>query len=94
MTRTKLTETLALAILSVFASPAACAQTLSTLVNFDITNGVFPSYGPLVQAINGDLYGTTQDGGANSAYGSIFKITPAGVLTTVHSFDSTDGANP
>jgi uncharacterized repeat protein (TIGR03803 family) len=51
----------------------------------------------LVQAANGDLYGTTVVGGANLR-GTIFKITPSGTLTTLYSFCSqtncTDGANP
>jgi uncharacterized repeat protein (TIGR03803 family) len=47
----------------------------------------------LIQATNGIIYGTTYGGGANND-GTVFKITPAGVLTTLHSFDSTDGANP
>jgi uncharacterized repeat protein (TIGR03803 family) len=71
----------------------APAQTFKTLVNFDGTNGAFPAYGSLVQATNGDLYGATQEGGATN-YGTIFKITPSGVLTTIHSFDLTDGATP
>ena len=69
------------------------AQTVTTLASFDQTNGATPRFGSLVQATNGDLYGTTQAGGANN-YGTIFKITPAGLLTTLHSFNLTDGANP
>jgi uncharacterized repeat protein (TIGR03803 family) len=41
--------------------------------------------GGLVQATNGDFYGTTYYGGASSA-GTVFKITPGGTLTTLHSF--------
>ncbi len=47
----------------------------------------------LIQATNGDLYGTTYQGGANNL-GTIFKITPAGVFTSLHSFDATEGATP
>jgi uncharacterized repeat protein (TIGR03803 family) len=47
-------------------------------------DGAAPDWG-LVQATNGDLYGTTQFGGANSQ-GTIFKITPTGTLTTLYSF--------
>jgi uncharacterized repeat protein (TIGR03803 family) len=39
----------------------------------------------LVQATNGDLYGTTASGGANNG-GTVFKITPSGTLTTLYSF--------
>jgi uncharacterized repeat protein (TIGR03803 family) len=47
----------------------------------------------LVQGVDGNLYGTTWAGGANNA-GTVFKITRAGTLTALHSFDGTDGANP
>jgi uncharacterized repeat protein (TIGR03803 family) len=77
------------------------AQTYTTLASFDGTDGTNPSVA-LIQATNGDLYGTTYGGGANPCpspgCGTIFKITPNGTLTTVYSFCSlsgcTDGANP
>lgn len=47
----------------------------------------------LVQAINGNLYGTTLFGG-QLFYGTVFEITPTGTLTTLHSFDNADGNNP
>jgi uncharacterized repeat protein (TIGR03803 family) len=56
------------------------------------TNGAQPTAG-LVLATNGDFYGTTMNGGANSD-GTVFQITPAGKLTTLHSFDLTDGGEP
>ncbi len=37
---------------------ALLAQTFTTLHSFDDTDGIFP-FGGLVQATNGDLYGTT-----------------------------------
>jgi uncharacterized repeat protein (TIGR03803 family) len=71
--------------------------TLTTLHNFDHTDGARP-YAGLVQAANGDLYGTTYYGGANGNCrgfcGTVFKITLGGTLTTLHSFDNTDGAWP
>lgn len=69
------------------------AQTFRTLHSFDNTDGANPFYFSLVQGSNGDLYGTTELGGANGD-GTVFKITPAGKLTTLHSFDYTDGAGP
>jgi uncharacterized repeat protein (TIGR03803 family) len=52
----------------------------------------------LVQGTDGDFYGTTREGGTSSncggGCGTVFKITPAGTLTTLHSFDLTDGAYP
>src|ERR1700691_2175957 len=68
------------------------AQTLTTLHSFDVTDGQVPS-AALVQAPNGDLYGTTEQGGASFA-GTVFKITPNGGLTSLHGFDSTDGSLP
>jgi uncharacterized repeat protein (TIGR03803 family) len=56
------------------------------------TDGSNPA-ASLVHATNGNLYGTTANGGANG-YGSVFKISPAGTFATVHSFDFADGATP
>lgn len=42
----------------------------------------------------GNIYGTTDFGGANNA-GTLFKLTPGGALTLLHSFGGTgDGADP
>jgi uncharacterized repeat protein (TIGR03803 family) len=78
---------------------ALSAQTFTTLFSFDGTDGVYPTAG-LVQATNGDFYGTTYAGGANYG-GTVFKTTPGGTPTTLYSFCSqgvypscTDGANP
>jgi uncharacterized repeat protein (TIGR03803 family) len=49
--------------------------------------------GGLVQATDGNFYGATSGGGANG-YGTIFKMTPAGTLTPLHSFDGADGSDP
>lgn len=80
-------------LLAVGATPTAQAQTYSVLYSFTgSTDGAEPFAG-LVQATNGNLYGTTLMGGA-SGYGSIFQITTNGPLTTLHSFDKTHGAYP
>src|SRR5579864_9462124 len=75
----------------------APAQTLTTLHSFDSLDGAFPNAG-LVQGTNGELYGTTFRGGTSTACtfgcGTVFKITTTGKLTTLHSFDSTDGRWP
>jgi uncharacterized repeat protein (TIGR03803 family) len=44
----------------------------------------------MILGSDGNFYGTTYYGGASNE-GTVFKITPAGVLTTLHSFDGTDG---
>jgi uncharacterized repeat protein (TIGR03803 family) len=74
------------------------AQTFTTLVTFNITNGSFP-YGTLVQGLDGNLYGTTANGGRQQCLGgcgTVFKVTPEGTLTTLHSFlgIKVDGGNP
>jgi uncharacterized repeat protein (TIGR03803 family) len=59
---------------------SAAAPCFTSLVSFNGTNGANPYLISLVQGLNGNLYGTTQYGGAHAA-GTIFKITPAGTLT-------------
>ncbi len=75
---------------------------LTTVYSFcrdfpDCTDGSSPSWG-LVQSIDGSLYGTTALGGTSRACtggcGTVFKITAGGKLTTLHSFDGTDGVDP
>jgi uncharacterized repeat protein (TIGR03803 family) len=72
---------------------AAPAQTFTNLLSFDGSDGASPLYVSLVQGTDGNLYGTTQAGGANGV-GTVFKITPLGALNTLHSFDTADGASP
>ena len=74
------------------AAIASPAQTLTTLVSFDGTDGSAPS-ASLIQASDGNLYGTTVMGGASSG-GTIFKMTPAGAITTLHSFAGPEGYHP
>jgi uncharacterized repeat protein (TIGR03803 family) len=66
---------------------------LTTLHSFDGTDGAYLTAG-LVQASDGNFYGTTSSGGANQYYGTVFKITPSGTLTVLHSFDGADGNYP
>src|SRR5262249_2928163 len=49
--------------------------------------------GGLLLGADGNFYGTTRFGGTKNL-GTVFKITPAGVLTTLHNFDGTDGSEP
>ena len=71
--------------------------TLTTLYTFGgyPTDGALPS--GLVQATDGNFYGTTAYGGA-SDYGTVFRMTTAGTLTTLYNFCSqpncTDGSRP
>jgi uncharacterized repeat protein (TIGR03803 family) len=77
------------------------AGTLTTLHSFSGSDGSYP-VGPMMQASNGNLYGTTSEGGSSATCpsngfegcGTIFQITPSGTLTTLHVFDGSDGALP
>jgi uncharacterized repeat protein (TIGR03803 family) len=48
-------------------------------------------YGGLVQATDGNFYGTTVYGGTNNL-GTIYQITPKGNHTVLHSFQNTTGS--
>jgi uncharacterized repeat protein (TIGR03803 family) len=76
------------------------AGKLTTLYSFCAQSGCPDGanpLGPVMQASNGNLYGTTYAGGANS-WGTVFEITPAGKLHTIYSFctktNCADGVNP
>lgn len=47
----------------------------------------------LVRDKAGNLYGTTLIGGAQNL-GTVFKLTPSGVETVLHSFGGSDGSSP
>jgi uncharacterized repeat protein (TIGR03803 family) len=75
----KMTPAGELTTLHTFCSQANCADGKNPLAG-------------MVQATNGNLYGTTADGGANCAYfggcGTVFQITTAGELSTLYNFCS------
>ena len=86
----------AIALLTLLTNARGQATaTLTTLYSF--TGGTSGEYlfGALVQDSEGNFYGTTEYGGS-SGYGTIFSLSPAGVLTVLHSFtdSSTDGGYP
>ena len=60
-----------------------------SVVGFD---GSEPHTG-MIQASDGNFYGTTMGGGTDGI-GTVFSITPKGVLTILHSFSNTDGFQP
>jgi uncharacterized repeat protein (TIGR03803 family) len=73
----------------------------TTLYSFcslsNCADGEIPD-GALALGKDGNLYGTTYQGGAYNNAGTVFKITPQGALTTLYNFCSkancADGANP
>jgi uncharacterized repeat protein (TIGR03803 family) len=77
---------------------------LTTLYNFcsqpSCQDGQFAS-GPLIQGADGSFYGETAvqtAGKPVGSYGTIFRITPSGALTTLYRFcsqpDCADGYSP
>ncbi len=86
------------ALLCAAAATRSPAQTYTTLLDFDGTNGAGPKYMAFIQGKDGNLYGTTEGGGATFG-GTVFKVTPTGTLTTLYSFcplinPCPDGADP
>jgi len=71
------------------------AGAVTTLATLDATAGA-PS--PLVEGPDGNYYGTMSGGGTDTSstvpYGTIFRVTPQGVYTTLHVFNGTDGIGP
>ena len=70
------------------------------IASFYGTNGAIPT-GGLIKGTDGFLYGTTRAGGASpdvffgyAGYGTVFKVTESGILTTLASFDGIHGALP
>jgi uncharacterized repeat protein (TIGR03803 family) len=88
-------------LLLVFTSLApalpASAQSFTTLLSFDGVDGGYPSAG-LIQADDGNFYGTTSGGGNVTNQGNVFRITADGVLTVIYDFcslaDCVDGGMP
>jgi len=70
------------------------AGTLTTLVSFNHANGNGP-FASLLPAGDGNLYGTTSAGSYANQFGSVFRVTTNGVLTTLHAFrGGAGGAHP
>jgi uncharacterized repeat protein (TIGR03803 family) len=81
-------------------APAAMAQQADTILH--AFGGAPDGAGPqaaLLQATDGNFYGTTWSGGFSYNAGTVFKMTPTGTVTVLHLFTggtvgSHDGANP
>ena len=83
-------------------SSTVAAQELTTLYPFTGTgsgDGAYPNAG-LIADPAGNLYGTTQVGGADPSCnqapgcGTVFQLTASGTLTVLHSFIGSDGEQP
>jgi uncharacterized repeat protein (TIGR03803 family) len=100
MTKTRIPNVFAVPVIVllalIVATAPASAQTFSDLYNFGINSGdpLEPLYpGIIAQGRDGSLYSTSSFGGALGG-GSVFRITPDGVLNVLYSFDGAHGLNP
>jgi uncharacterized repeat protein (TIGR03803 family) len=71
------------------------AIVFTNLFSFNQTNGASPNAG-LIQAKDGNFYGTTFSGGpaSDGTNGTLFRITASGALSNLISFAGTNGAGP
>jgi uncharacterized repeat protein (TIGR03803 family) len=91
--------------LSLMSCSTIANPTVNTLYTFSAswTDGANPDT-PLIEDAAGNLYGTTTEGGT-SGEGTVFQLSPAGALNTLHAFSprvdtglqfptNTDGGKP
>jgi uncharacterized repeat protein (TIGR03803 family) len=85
---TTVARTFAVLLFGAVVAIASPAQTFTTLLNFNSTNGANPQGMSIIQGTDGRLYGTTRNGGTSRQYcpsgcGTVFKLTPTGKLTSL-----------
>jgi uncharacterized repeat protein (TIGR03803 family) len=80
-------------VLAISAGRAQAQAPVLILHEFDArTEGAYPS--TLIQATDGNFYGTTCCGGA-LGHGSIYRLTPSGIVTVLYTFGGgLDGGAP
>lgn len=78
--------------IDVASSTTQPQPTYQVLHSFTRADGARPQAG-LVQAQDGDLYGTTSSGGPND-FGTVFRLKPNGPVTVVRALAETDGTSP
>ncbi len=94
--KSRFTLGFALGCAAITFSLAVCAQaqTVTYLAKFGGPNGWAP-WGSVVQATDGNFYGTTSNGG--NGHGNVFRMTPGGKITSIYNFcpqTCTDGEIP
>jgi len=81
--------------LLMFLVTTSQAQTPNLVYSFDPTDeGLFSPFpeSVMTQGPDGNIYGTTDSGGANLV-GGMFMVTPAGIETKLHDFTRDEGAH-
>lgn len=80
---------------TVYKITTAGAETVLYSFGTNANDAVHPGSG-VIQANDGNLYGTTIDAGAAVGGGAVYKVTLAGAETVLHKFvgTATDGINP
>ncbi|HSY13546.1 MAG TPA: choice-of-anchor tandem repeat GloVer-containing protein [Verrucomicrobiae bacterium] len=74
-------------------TPGGVFEPVYTFCQSSCADGAQPT-APLVQGSDGNFYGTTYIGGTGDCFsgcGTVFKLTPTGVLTTLYTFCSQEG---
>jgi len=74
-------------------SPGGALTTLYAFCGQYMCSDGDHSFGGVIQANDGNFYGTTQGGGANDN-GTVFQLTPGGTFTTLYFFGGEDGSAP
>ena len=67
--------------------------TFTSLHSFSFSECATP-IAPLIQGTDGNFYGVCESGGVAGGDGSVIKITSAGAVTVMYSFDFTHGSHP
>jgi uncharacterized repeat protein (TIGR03803 family) len=86
------TGTATLAITTAPIPAPSITLPIATVGAFNYSNGDSPA-AALIQAADGNFYGTTVYGGYHG-YGSVFKLTQSGSLASLYSFNYSDGYAP
>ena len=88
-----LAASLAFAFLA--AVPAAsysASATVSIISPSTLTSSGISPNSPLLTDTQGNLYGSLEFGDTSTSYGSLFSLAPNGSVTTIHGFDTAQGA--
>src|SRR4051812_3279200 len=93
----RIRQVLLTTLMTIFISFRVFAQVpqLATVYDFDRDSGPFFDPSQLVQGADGSFFGTAGGSGASGVgSGAVFKLTPAGELSVLHTFNGSDGLLP